>query len=369
MLSFGNIIELFFSRPREPAHTDAPTMKTEIDLDAIVIDGARLKAAREERGTSVAEMAAEVTLSREQIQAIEDGGHRPFYTPAHKLLAVRKYTTALDIPYDEIVTGPGADQTIPVPEDAPPSMMSHAEMPEPADLRLAAVERNAELRRLFTLGAIALCILLAIYAKLRGTPDGLAREGADTQISATAAEKDAPEQSSEEPVAVPAPSKVSPTAEKKTAAASESAAPAKAEPVKAKPEAEAPAKAETPAAEPAKTAASGGDDCPARVSGEVKTWSPAYQRKSDARLFIVSPKGGTLCVIDGTGKASLISLRPMVGQAFAGKPPYTVRSADLAKMDLFMQGLKVKVPADTEILKLVPTTQPAPSDSAADGDG
>ena len=64
-------------------------MTTEIDLDSILIDGARLKAAREARGLSVAEMAAEVTLSREQVQCIEDGGNRPFYTPAHKLLAVR----------------------------------------------------------------------------------------------------------------------------------------------------------------------------------------------------------------------------------------------------------------------------------------
>ena len=59
-------------------------MTTEIDLDSILIDGARLKAAREARGTSVAEMASAVTLSREQIQAIEEGGNRPFYTPAHK---------------------------------------------------------------------------------------------------------------------------------------------------------------------------------------------------------------------------------------------------------------------------------------------
>ena len=51
-------------------------MKTEIDFDAITVDGARLKAAREERGMSVTDMAAAVTLSREQIQHMEDGGNR-----------------------------------------------------------------------------------------------------------------------------------------------------------------------------------------------------------------------------------------------------------------------------------------------------
>ena len=155
-------------------------MKTEIDFDAINVDGARLKAAREDRGLSVTDMAAAVTLSREQIQHMEDGGNRPFYTPAHKLLAVRKYSAALDIPYDEIVTGPGANQTIPIPEDAPPTMMAYSESAEPADLRLAAVERNAELRRLLATAAIVVCILLAIYAKIRGSKD----ESPENEVSA-----------------------------------------------------------------------------------------------------------------------------------------------------------------------------------------
>ncbi len=338
-------------------------MTTEIDLDNILIDGARLKAAREARGTSVAEMASAVTLSREQIQAIEDGGNRPSYTPAYKLLAVRKYTTALDIPYDEIVTGPGADQTIPVPDDAPSSMMSPAQMPEPTDLRLAAVERNAELRRLFTMGAIALCIVLAVYAKLRGTPDEVPN---DDNISDVRQEEDkspGPDLARSDPTA-------------KLNALARNDAPPKAEtpgkapeatPEPAPPKAEVPAKPEgaPKADDTTKIAAESSDECPARISGEVKSWSPAYQRKSDSRLFVVSPKGGSLCVIDATGKSTLLSLKPMVGQAISGRPPYTVRSADLPKMDLFMQGLKVKVPSDADTLKLIPSTQPAPTEATA----
>ncbi len=346
-------------------------MKTEIDLDAIAIDGARLKAAREARGTSVAEMAAAVTLSREQIVAIEDGGHRPFYTPAHKLLAVRKYTTALEIPYDEVVSGPGADHTLPVPEDAPVVMMSPIDMPEPADLRLAAVERNAELRRLITLGAIALCIILAVYAKLRGTPEETAEDRSTENIEIAPARSAPVAAAPTLPDALPARS-VGTGSDK---AASIGNGPDlqdknRAEPVRAEAAAktEVPVKTEAPAKpEPAKVAATataeGTEECAGRITGEVRSWSPAYQRKSDARLFIVSPKGGTLCVVDATGKPTLLSLKPMVGQAFAGKPPYTIRSADLQKMELFMQGLRVKVPADTDTLRLVPTTQPPPSDT------
>ena len=326
-------------------------MTTEIDLDSILIDGARLKAAREARGLSVAEMAAEVTLSREQIQCIEDGGNRPFYTPAHKLLAVRKYTTALEIPYDEVVSGVGAYQTIPAPEDAPAAMMSAAQMPEPADLRLAAVERNAELRRLITLGAIALCILLAVYAKLRGTPDETPRD-------------DISELREPEPDMTP-PRPATPVARegsKRTEAPGKPTADTKPETAT---KTDLAVKPESSASEVAvKVAANDGEDCSSRISGDVKSWSPAYQRKNDSRLFVVSPKGGSLCVVDGSGKSTLLSLKPMVGQAFSGKPPYTVRSSELARMDLFMQGLKVKVPSDASTLRLVPTNQLAPPEAA-----
>jgi len=331
-------------------------MTTEIDLDSILIDGARLKAAREARGLSVAEMAAEVTLSREQVQCIEDGGNRPFYTPAHKLLAVRKYTTALEIPYDEVVSGAGAYQTIPAPEDAPAGMMSAAQMPEPSDLRLAAVERNAELRRLMTLGAIALCILLAVYAKLRGTPDDTPRD--------TVSELREPEPEM-------TPSRAAPTTRESGKKAEAAAKPEAAIKVFADTKPETPAKPdlalkpESSTAEPVKVVANDGEDCSSRISGDVKSWSPAYQRKNDSRLFVVSPKGGSLCVVDSSGKSTLLSLKPMVGQAFSGKPPYTVRSSDLARMDLFMQGLKVKVPSDASTLRLIPTNQPAPPEASA----
>lgn len=334
-------------------------MTTEIDLDSILIDGARLKAAREARGMSVAEMAAEVTLSREQVQCIEDGGNRPFYTPAHKLLAVRKYTTALEIPYDEVVSGVGVYQTIPAPEDAPAGMMSAAQMPEPTDLRLAAVERNAELRRLITLGAIALCILLAVYAKLRGTPDDMPQDS----VSELRVPEPEPEMTPPRPVP-PATREGS----KKVDGASKPEAPVKAT-TETKPETPAKTdlavKSEASTAEPVKVATNDGEDCSSRLTGDVKSWSPAYQRKNDPRLFVVSPKGGSLCVVDGSGKSTLLSLKPMVGQAFSGKPPYTVRSSELARMDLFMQGLKVKVPSDTSTLRLVPTNQLAPPEAAA----
>lgn len=293
-------------------------MKTAIDLDVITIDGKKLREAREARNLSIAELAALVTLSRDQVKHIEEGGDRPFYTPAHKLLAVRKYATAMDLSYDDIVTGPGADQTLPVPEHAPASMMTaQPEGIEPADLRLAAVERNAEIRRLVLIGAITLTILLAIYAKVRGAKSDLSEQEPEPAYATTP-----------EPETAPAPK--APTAQTKSGTSETGTVAAN-------------------ASEPA-------SQCPVRTaSGEPRVWSPAYQYKADLRLFMISAKEGSVCVTDATGKETLLALKPMTWQVFAGKPPYEVRSAQLADHKIYLQGQLVKVPADANTLRLIPT--------------
>ena len=108
----------------------------------------------------------------------------------------------------------------------------------------------------------------------------------------------------------------------------------------------------------AATEASG--ECPSNSSTDVKSWSPIYQRKSDSKLYVISPKGGSVCISDATGKSRLIELKPMVGQAVGGKPPYVVRSSQLAQIEIYLQGFRVKIPSETEAMKLIPTSQPAP---------
>ena len=337
-------------------------MKTEIDFDAITVDGARLKAAREERGLSVTDMAAAVTLSREQIQHMEDGGNRPFYTPAHKLLAVRKYSAALDIPYDEIVTGPGANQTIPIPEDAPPSIMAHSDLAEPADLRLAAVERNAEVRRLMAITAIVVCILLAIYAKIRGTKD----ETPVNEVSADAIanQVDKPVTPSPAPKAVAASVAPTPKPAPEVKPAPTAAPLPDTKDVKDVKEDKDNKDSKDSKRESALAAANdAGGECQSSSTSDVKSWSPIYQRKSDSKLYVISPKGGSVCISDATGKSRLIELKPMVGQAVGGKPPYVVRSSKLAQIEIYLQGFRVKIPSETEAMKLIPTSQPAPVES------
>lgn len=393
-------------------------MNTTIDLDALVIDGTKLRQAREERGLSVAEVAALCTLSREQVQHIEDGGVRPFYTPAHKLLAIRKYAAAMGVPYDDIVTGPGADDTMPVPADAPPSLMVHGEGEEATDLRLAAVERNAEIRRKILIGAITATIVLAFYAKMRGAPDNapelaqpvVSEADAEIRTSANVAEPAAPKASaasnasaaSAAPAAATAPSTATAppsvatasatpatnTTPPSTSAASATAAAAPASQATATPAAPAagkpaaaasttaaagttatasPTAAAAAAAAPAAATATASDNklaaseaCTSPATGDLKTWTPIYQRKADTRLFLISAKETTVCVHDASGKAALLKLKARAGQAYSGKPPYVVQSPQLSELEIYLQGMRARIPPQAPALRLQVTPVTAP---------
>lgn len=335
-------------------------MKKPINLATINIDGQKLKTAREERGISAADIAASLTLSRAQIVHIEEGGDKPFYTPAHKLLAVRKYANALNIPYEEIVTGEGAEQTIPVPKEEPPSIPTYSYVTSnnlsqisAAEDRMTATARNTEKRRRVLFGAVALCVVIALYAKVRGT----AEEAKLPQSLEAQEELSVTEPVIEAPVADVAP------AAAPVIAADQAAA--EIAPVKSVASAE-PAEPPNPVAVSAvetlqANASASEENCASEpASGELKSWSPAYQRKADTRLFVISSKGGTVCVTDNNGKSRLVSLRPMVGEPFVGKPPYTIRSSQLSSLDMYMQGLRVKVPADAKAIRLIPTSITAP---------
>jgi hypothetical protein len=237
-------------------------------------------------------------------------------------------------------------------------MMAYSESAEPADLRLAAVERNAELRRLMATAAIVICILLAIYAKIRGSKD----ESPENEVNA-------------ETVSNPIDKPITPPSATTKAVAANLTPPAKPAPeVKVVPSAspspdtkdvkdvKEDINAKDTKREPALAAATdaSGECLPSGSTTDVKSWSPIYQRKSDSRLYVISPKGGSVCISDATGKSRLIELKPMVGQAVGGKPPYLVRSSQLAQIEIYLQGFRVKIPSETETMKLIPTSQPAP---------
>ena len=76
------------------------------DGEEIALNGVRLKQLRVERGLSVSEAARLVTLSREQVEQIENGGLGEFYGAKHKLLAARKYAEGFGITLEDILPQP-----------------------------------------------------------------------------------------------------------------------------------------------------------------------------------------------------------------------------------------------------------------------
>ncbi len=323
-------------------------------VGAPVIDGAKLRQAREMRGLTVTELAALCTLSREQVQHIEDGGDRPFYTPAHKLLAIRKYAAAMGVPYDDIVTGPGAGDTMPVPDDAPASLMMHGDGEEATDLRLAAVERNAEIRRKILIGAVTATIVLAFYAKMHSTtakPAATMPPAAETAVTETAVTEARAAVQAQAPAATtpaaPSQATASTTVTTATTASATSPIPA-------------PVAVDKPADKLADKLAGSGEPCVRPAAGDVKTWTPTYQRKADTRLFMVSPKETTVCVHDASGKAALLTLKARTGQAYSGKPPYVVQSPQLSDIEIYLQGMRARVPAQAPALRLevIPASTP-----------
>jgi cytoskeletal protein RodZ len=317
-------------------------MKTTTLLASIMIDGQKLKDVREASGKSIAEIAVLLTLSNEQVKYIEEGGEKPFYSQAHKLLAVRKYAKALGIPFEEVIIEERADQTLATPNEAPTEsyVPVSSQSAIAADLRLAPVTRNAEIRRQIMIVVAILCVSLAVYAKVRGSYD----DNSQTQEQSADLVGMPVYESKNEPVAVAATVNepvATPAAELKDAA---------------------------PVAPVASASSASDGDCPKEQAGaDIKSWSPSYQRKPDSRLFVMSPRGESLCITDVSGKTKRYALKPMVGQIIPGKAPYTVRSDNLAQVEMYLQGLRVKVPLEANALRLLPThnTSQQPSEQSA----
>ncbi len=325
------------------------------ECDDARIDAAGLRQAREQRGLSVSEAARWLTLSKSQIQQIEGGGFTAFYSPAHKALAVRKYASAIGLDPDAVLglgvklAGPsspaagegdvpaeesaasapaGASENVSegipenlaenVPENEAACRMPEDEARGPAPLAMSvpaprarpvASDVHAPAKSL-VLGVLLFCAAAIAFAIIRGSVERFVALPVP-------------------PVAVPA-----------------NPAPASAGPA--------------PVARPneltaAVTQPSLGTGCTAAPSGaSTPTWIPSYVRKPGTRLHIGGPTGTEVCVSDSVGKVSRLVLKAGTMQSIDGRPPYLVQSASLGVLQMFMQGLKVKVPAQSASIQLMP---------------
>ena len=343
------------SSPFESGGRQRPVDVSLNDTDEVVIDGTRLKQERIERGLAVSDAARMATLSREQIEQIENGGLRAFYGARHKLLATRKYADVFGIDLSELVPQAPRPSTASntLTDTVASPIMATATAPATLPVETGkgimsqpANRSNFESRRLPLLAVIVVALVLS-FSILRGltpTPKPVAEPVVETTV---------------EPVATET---ASPTAETAAPASVTAAA------VPPSPATSAPSSAaeDTPSA--TATAAStnpdeGPDPCAVSAGGDVARWAPTQVRATYTRLYLGSYTESTLCVVDATGAAKPLKLKAGATTSLSGKPPYTIHSAQLPKLQIYLQGLKVKVPTGAVSIQLFTTQSIIPPDS------
>lgn len=337
------------------------------DGDEIALDGTRIKQERIRRGLSVTEAARLVTLSREQVEQIENGGLGAFYGARHKLLAVRKYADGLGLPFEQLLAAPdrattpgaalppageagGGEAMVKADERAATAVAAVIE----TDMQLARVvdgERSpsphpaARAPRRWPLALVLAITLVVVFAILRGmTQEPAPAASLPLEALAEPAAAGTPVSQAGEAAAIPkAPVALGIVATGPVP----SALPANAE---------APAVAQVvPSAAASVQPAANSDACALPAGPDTPRWAPAQARNASMRVFISSAAPVEACVTDATGTSTPLNLKPGTMASASGKPPYIIRSDRLPQLQIFLQGLRVRVPASATAVHLMTT--------------
>lgn len=345
------------SVPFESGGRQRPVDVSVDDSDDLPIDGTRLKQERIERGISVNDAARMATLSREQIEQIEGGGLRAFYGARHKRLAAKKYADVFGIDLSELLPPePVVSEAQAVVADSIPSAVTPAPVPAPDSSRgvmaPASARLNFESRRL-PLVAVIIVALVLTFSILRGLtptpkpvtepiPEPVAESAAPVEAVPAVPDQAAPASATASvPTTTTATTPAPATTVTSTASATDTAT--------ATPAASAPAVASTAKGE------EGPDPCAVAAGGEIPRWAPTQVRATYTRLYLGSYTESTLCVVDAAGIAKPLKLKAGGTANVSGKPPYTIHSPQLPKLQIYLQGLKVKVPAGAVSMQLFTT--------------
>jgi cytoskeletal protein RodZ len=345
------------SVPFESGGRQRPVDVSVDDSEDLPLDGTRLKQERIERGISVNDAARMATLSREQIEQIEGGGLRAFYGARHKRLAAKKYADVFGIDLSELLPPePVVSEAQAVVADSIPSAVTPAPVPAPDSSRgvmaPASARLNFESRRL-PLVAVIIVALVLTFSILRGLtptpkpvtepiPEPVAESAAPVEAVPAVPDQAAPASATASvPTTTTATTPAPATTVTSTASATDTAT--------ATPAASAPAVASTAKGE------EGPDPCAVAAGGEIPRWAPTQVRATYTRLYLGSYTESTLCVVDAAGIAKPLKLKAGGTANVSGKPPYTIHSPQLPKLQIYLQGLKVKVPAGAVSMQLFTT--------------
>lgn len=311
--------------------------------------------ARENLGLSTKDLSAMACLSVRQIEQIENGESSFFYGPQIKITAAKKVAALLKLKEEdafdfgattpvkkidakalvvetksvEVENTPSVEKNI-APVN-PSEIEATVEIKEPSSISSvpSGKQNNPQKKLLILLGIAVALVFSAVNLRPLFFPEPV----------------------KEEVVMIEEATPVNPLAEP----------PAESKPEE-KPSVVVPAL--TPPTSVAAPAVSA--ECPAAdtAAASYKTEAP---KKAGDMVYLQSKTAQTVCVVDASGKTQNKSLEPGVGVSFFGKPPLKVLTSGQAQVDMYYQGLKVRLSntaAKTIILEQAEFVQPvAPSDS------
>lgn len=82
--------------------------------------------------------------------------------------------------------------------------------------------------------------------------------------------------------------------------------------------------------------------CQQTLSGAVLT--PSQPNKAGDRVHLVAQKEGAVCVVDGTGLKTFLSLKVNEAKSVHGLPPWRVHFEQAEQVQLYFQGVRLRVP-------------------------
>jgi len=298
------------------------------------------KKARENLGLSVKDLSTMACLSVRQIEQIENGESNSFYGPQIKVTAAKKVATLLKLNFEDAFDfGQVApekkveiEKVEPEKNLAAPKIIAPAvKVKEPAVISATASSqaKNPNKKRFILLGIAAALVFSIVNLRPLIFPEPVKEE-------IVLIEAPAPGNPPVEPVAESRP-------EEKSAPAAFTAAP------------------------PAVAAAPGPSaECPAADASAVSYKTDAPKKAGDM-VYLQSKTAQTVCVIDAGGKNQNKTLEPGVGVSVFGKPPLKVLTSGQAPVDMYYQGVKVRlsnITSKTIVLEPTEIIQPAaPTDS------
>ena len=299
------------------------------DLPMDGVDGARLKELREAAGWDSKVLAIRVSLSREQVEQIENGGHDLFYNMSIKRACARKLALALGADPHSVVTplAPAPSLSQPMPNLTGVSAWQDQELDGMRPQRW-----NGPLTAMWVCAGLALTVM-ALGVTLGRWGDGAPPPWHQWRLGWQGW------QPSDWGLIGPS----SPT--ENTQIQLQSAPPSIVQP------APDPNGIPEPPHQPLATANIPVNDtdlaCPqARDGGPVV--QPLKAFKTGEMVFVQAVGDAHLCLRDHRGQVWSVNFKAGQERSFQGDPPWSVQSPSLAQFNVFFQGWKLRLPTDTQ---------------------